>query len=157
MGASIKNSGSGGRRGRRGGKRHTAMSEINVTPFVDVMLVLLIIFMVTAPMLTAGVPLDLPSAKGKELPTPSKEPLVVSVDRAGMVFLQNTDKPVAPDKLIEQLKAIIKTRGGSPDDAVFVRGHKGVEYEKVVNILSILKSAGFGKVSLVTSPEGAKG
>ena len=156
MGASIKMGGGGGGRRRRA-KRHAPMSEINVTPFVDVMLVLLIIFMVTAPMLTAGVPLDLPSAKGKELPTPAKEPLVVSVDKAGLVFLQNAEKPVAADKLVEQLKAIIKARGGSPDDAVFVRGHKGVEYEKVVNILSILKAAGFAKVSLVTSPDGAKG
>ena len=155
MGASLQGGGGGGGGRRRRVRRHAPMSEINVTPFVDVMLVLLIIFMVAAPLLQAGVPLDLPSVAGKELPTPAKEPVVVSVTQKGEVFLQSeAERAVPPDQLVRQLEAIFKLRGGSREDAVFVRGHKGVEYEKVVRVLSILKSAGFSKVSLVTTPEG---
>ena len=145
--------GHSGRRGKR--RRHAPLSEINVTPFVDVMLVLLIIFMVTAPLMTAGVPLELPSAKGKQLQaSKDKEPLVVSVTRKGEVFLGQEDKtPMALDQLVTKLQAIRQSRGGS-DDPVFVRGDKAVEYGHVARVMAGLKNAGFSKISLVTVMEG---
>ncbi|MEO0672925.1 MAG: biopolymer transporter ExbD, partial [Pseudomonadota bacterium] len=112
MGASLN--GGGGRAGRRSRRAARApMSEINVTPFVDVMLVLLIIFMVTAPLLTAGVPLELPQATGKQLQTQNQEPLVVSVTREGRVFLGEEDRtPIELGALGAKLKAVAEARGG---------------------------------------------
>ena len=123
------------------------MSEINVTPFVDVMLVLLIVFMVTAPLLTAGVPLELPESKGQQLQT-NKEPLTISVDKQGRVFIGETE--VKLDELAPKLKAI--TKGGF-DEQIFIRGDKGVEYGTVMRVMSRIKLGGFNKVSLITESE----
>ena len=148
MGASLKRGESaGGRRNRA--PRYAPMAEINVTPFVDVMLVLLIIFMVAAPLLTAGVPLDLPQAKGKQLES-KQEPIVVSVTKSGQIFLGQEDKtPLPPDVLAEKLKAMAKTRAGD-DEPIFVRGDKTVEYGHVARVMARIREAGFRKISLVT-------
>ncbi len=131
------------------------MSEINVTPFVDVMLVLLIIFMVAAPLLTGGVQVELPQAKGRQLET-NKEPLVVSVTRSGQVFLGQEEKtPMTLDELGPKLSAIAMSRGGGgKDEPVFVRGDRAVEYGHVARVMATLKESGFRKISLVTEVEG---
>ena len=150
MGASIRaGGGKVGRRGRRRAK-HAPMSEINVTPFVDVMLVLLIIFMVTAPLLATGVPLDLPQAKSKQLETQNKEPLVVSISKDNKIFLGQEEKnATALDELSAKLKAVAAARGGT-DEPVFVRGASLAEYGFVAKVLSRISEAGFRKLSLVT-------
>jgi biopolymer transport protein TolR len=149
MAASVKSPArpGGGRRGRA--RRHLPMSEINVTPFVDVMLVLLIVFMVTAPLLTVGVPIELPDSKGQQLQT-NKEPLTISVDRSGKVFVQETE--ISLDQIAPKLKAIAK---GGYDEQIFVRGDKGIDYGTVMRVMGRIKSAGFTKVSLVTESEGS--
>jgi biopolymer transport protein TolR len=136
----------GGRRSRA--RKHTPMHEINVTPFVDVMLVLLIVFMVTAPLLTVGVPIELPESKGQQLQT-NKEPLTISVDRAGKVFIQETE--VKLDEIVPKLRAIAK---GGYDEQIFIRGDKGIDYGTVMRVMGRIKTAGFTKVSLVTESEG---
>lgn len=135
----------GGRRGRA--RKHMPMSEINVTPMVDVMLVLLIIFMVTAPLLTVGVPIELPETKGEQLQS-NKEPLTISVDRAGKVFIQETE--VALDEIVPKLKAIAKS---GYNEQIFIRGDKGIDYGTVMRVMGRIKTAGFVKVSLVTESE----
>jgi len=147
MGASV---GGGGGRGRRGSRRiqRAAMSEINVTPFVDVMLVLLVIFMVTAPLLTSGVPLDLPKTKSKQLST-DKEPLTVSVNKKGEIFLQETK--ITLEEVGNKLKAIKK---GGPDETIFVRGDTGIDYGLVIKVMARINEAGFQKVSLLTDSGG---
>ena len=153
MGASIKAGGgsSGGRRGRRRAK-HAPMSEINVTPFVDVMLVLLIIFMVTAPMMATGIPLDLPSAAAKQLDTPKKEPLLVSISKDGKIYLGSQDKePIALADLKKKMEAIGEQRGGK-DDAVQVNGDKGTEYGIISQVIAQISAAGFKKMALRTDP-----
>jgi len=136
---------SGGRRGRA--RRHAPMHEINVTPFVDVMLVLLIVFMVTAPLLTVGIPIELPETKGQQLQT-SKEPLTISVQRDGRVFVQETE--VALAELATKLKAIAKA---GYEEQIFIRGDKGIDYGTVMKVMSRIKAGGFNKVSLVTEQE----
>ena len=153
MGASLGGGGHAhaGRRAKR--RRHAPMSEINVTPFVDVMLVLLIIFMVAAPLLTAGVPLELPKAKGKQLET-NKQPIVVSVTRTGQVYLgEEANTPIRLEDLGPKLALIGKGPGGF-DQAIFVRGDKRVEYGHVARVMARIKEAGFSKISLVTEVEG---
>ena len=135
----------GGRRGRR----RAVMSEINVTPMVDVMLVLLIIFMVSAPLLTVGVPLDLPQTQAKSLDL-DKEPLTVSVNVKGEVYLQNTEIPV--DELVAKLKAITEARGGA-EERIFVRGDQKVDYGTVMKVMGRISAAGFRRVALVTEIE----
>jgi biopolymer transport protein TolR len=153
MGASI-NTGAGSKGGRRArARRHAPMAEINVTPFVDVMLVLLVIFMVTAPLLTVGVPLDLPSAKGNQLEA-SKEPLVISIRSGGDIFIGQEDKtPIRLDDLVGRLKVIAQNRG-NPDEPIFVRGDKAVEYGVIARVMGRIRDAGFRKISLVTEVEG---
>jgi biopolymer transport protein TolR len=136
----------GGRRGRA--RKHSPMHEINVTPFVDVMLVLLIIFMVTAPMLTSGVPIELPESKGQQLQT-NKEPVTLSVDRSGKVFIQETE--IKLEEIAPKLKAIAKN---GYDEQIFIRGDKGIDYGTVMRVMGRVKAAGFTKVSLVTETEG---
>ena len=129
------------------------MSEINVTPFVDVMLVLLIIFMVTAPLLTVGVPLELPQAKGKQLEA-NKEPIVISVTKQGEVFLGQEEKtPMRLEEIGAKLNAVAGNRGGA-DEPIFVRGDKSVEYGLVARVMGRIKDAGFKKISLITEVEG---
>lgn len=147
MGASIKTQTGGGGRGRRRRGRHAPMSEINVTPMVDVMLVLLIIFMVAAPLLQVGVPIELPQAKGKQLEA-KNEPLAVSVKQNGDVFLGET--PIKLEEMAEKLKAIAKN---GYDEPIFVRGDKGVTYGIIMRVMSRISAGGFKKVSLVTDVE----
>ena len=134
---------------RRGRRRSPVMSEINVTPMVDVMLVLLIIFMVSAPLLTVGVPIDLPQSQAKSLEQ-DKEPLTISVDDKGGVYLQNSEVPI--DDLLPRLQAIAEARGGS-DARIYVRGDKTVNYGSMMKILGRLSSAGFHRVALVSEFE----
>ncbi len=147
MGASVKTGGGGGRgRGRRG--RHTPMSEINVTPMVDVMLVLLIIFMVAAPLLQVGIPVELPEAKGQQIPAPKKDPLAVTVKLNGDVFIGETQ--VGLDDVADKLKAIAQN---GYDEPIFVRGDKGVPYGVVMKIMGRINAGGFKKLSFVLDEE----
>ena len=146
MGASLKAAGGAGSRRRRG-RRSAPMSEINVTPMVDVMLVLLIIFMVTAPMLTAGIPVDLPQAKGEQLQA-SKEPLTVSVDAKGDVYIAEAQVPL--DDLAAKLKAIAKN---GADQQIIIKGDKGLAYGLVLKVMGRIRDAGFHKVSFLTESE----
>ena len=125
------------------------MSEINVTPFVDVMLVLLVIFMVSAPLLTAGVPIDLPQSQAKALDQ-DREPLTVSVNGKGQVFLQNSEIKV--EDLVAKLEAITQARGGT-DERIYVRGDRKVDYGTVMRVMGRLSAAGFHRVALVTEVE----
>jgi biopolymer transport protein TolR len=143
------NGGSAAVAGRRRHRRRPVMAEINVTPMVDVMLVLLIIFMVSAPLLTVGVPLDLPQSQAKTLDL-DKEPLTVSVDVKGAVFLQNTE--ITVDELVPKLKAITDARGGV-EERIFVRGDRQVDYGTVMKVMGRISAAGFRRVALVTEVE----
>jgi biopolymer transport protein TolR len=146
MGMSVGNSGvSGGR--RRGRRRHAPMSEINVTPFVDVMLVLLIVFMVAAPLLTVGVPIDLPETQANQLNSET-QPITISVQSEGKVFLQETEIPA--DELIPKLKAIAKN---GYDERLYVRGDRTTDYGTVMRIMGALNQAGYKKIGLVTLQE----
>ena len=137
----------GGRRRRRGVPRYGAMAEINMTPFIDVMLVLLIIFMVAAPLLATGVPIDLPQTKAAALNIEQK-PLAVAIDEKGQIYLM--DQPVALEQLVEKLKGVAKA---GFDERVYVRGAKAVSYGRVAEVMSIVTSAGFKKVALVTEQD----
>jgi biopolymer transport protein TolR len=123
------------------------MSEINVTPMVDVMLVLLIIFMVAAPMLTVGVPLDLPQTQAQAV-SQDHEPLVISINTQGQVFLQDSEIPV--EELVPKLQAIAKA---GYDERIFVRGDKAVDYGTVMKVMGRLSGAGFKRVALVSEVE----
>jgi biopolymer transport protein TolR len=136
-----------GKRHRR--RRHGVMSEINVTPMVDVMLVLLIIFMISAPLLTVGVPLDLPQSQAKSLDQ-DREPLTISVNLQGQVFLQNAE--IGVDELVPKLKAVTQARGGM-DERIYVRGDRKVDYGTVMKVMGRLSSAGFHRVALITEVE----
>ncbi len=139
--------------GKRKHHRRRVMSEINVTPMVDVMLVLLIIFMVSAPLLTVGVPIDLPQSQAKSLEQ-DKEPLTVSVNEKGQIFLQNSE--IAAADLIPKMQAVADARGGT-EARVYVRGDKKVDYGTMMKVMGQLSSAGFHRVALVTEFEqGAK-
>jgi len=129
--------------GRRG-RRIRLMAEINVTPFVDVMLVLLIVFMVTAPLLTVGVPVDLPKTKAQPL-SQDREPLSVSVRRDGSIYLQNTR--ISEDDLVPRLTAIA---ANGYDQRIFVRGDKSVDYGRIMEVMALISAAGFTHIGLVT-------
>lgn len=150
-GGTMQSSG-GGRRGRRGNYR--PMADINVTPLVDVMLVLLIVFMVTAPLLTVAVPVDLPKAQAQSVKQ-DKEPLVISIDSKGNVYLQESRSEL--DVLVAKLQAIT---GSNPDARIFVRGDKGVPYGRIMEVMGTINAGGFSKVALVAelpTPEPSKG
>jgi biopolymer transport protein TolR len=132
-----------GRRKRRGGGR--AMSEINVTPFVDVMMVLLIIFMVAAPLLTVGVPVELPKTAAQALPGEQEEPLTVTITVEGTVQIMTTDTPRA--ELVPKLRAVAAEREG---DRVFLRADGAVPYALVMEIMGALNAGGFSNIGLVT-------
>jgi biopolymer transport protein TolR len=119
------------------------VSDINVTPFVDVMLVLLVVFMVTAPLMTVAVPVDLPKTQAKSL-NQDKEPLVVSLESSGDIYLQ--DKQIKLEDLTPKLKAIT---GANPDTRIFVRGDKGLAYGRIMEVMGAINSAGYNKVALV--------
>jgi biopolymer transport protein TolR len=143
------NTGAAAVAGKRRHRRRPVMAEINVTPMVDVMLVLLIIFMVSAPLLTVGVPIDLPQTQAKSLDA-DKEPLTISVNVKGQVFLQDTE--IGVDELVPKLKAVTEARGGL-DERVFVRGDRQVDYGTVMKVMGRLSVAGFRRVALVTEIE----
>src|SRR5258707_8090376 len=130
--------------GRRRRSKRRPMAEINVTPFVDVMLVLLIVFMVTAPLLTAGVPVDLPKTRAQALGQ-DREPLSITIRSDGRVYLQNT--PVTEDDLVPRLTAIA---ANGYDQRIFVRGDKSVDYGRVMEVMGQLNAAGFTHIGLVT-------
>jgi len=139
----------GGGNGRLRGARYRPMSDINVTPLVDVMLVLLVVFMVTAPLLTVGVPVDLPQTQAPPINEP-KEPTVITVNKDGAIFIQDTSVPI--DTLAARLQAIT---GSNPDALLYVRGDKDINYGKVLEVMSLISNAGFHKVSLVAeAPKG---
>ena len=142
MGADLSASAPRGKRQRR-----AMMAEINVTPFVDVMLVLLIVFMVAAPLLTVGVPIDLPESQAKSIEQ-EREPLTISVNDKGQVFLQNTQIPV--EELVPKLKAIAKS---GAEERIFVRGDRKVDYGTVMRVMGRLSAAGYRRVALVTEVE----
>ena len=143
------NTGAAAVAGKRRHRRRPVMAEINVTPMVDVMLVLLIIFMVSAPLLTVGVPIDLPQTQAKSLDQ-DKEPLAISVNVKGQVFLQETE--IGVDELVPKLKAITEARGGA-DERIYVRGDRQVDYGAVMKVMGRLSAAGFRRVALVTEIE----
>ena len=136
--------------GKRRHRRSPVMSEINVTPMVDVMLVLLIIFMVSAPLLTVGVPIDLPQSQASSLDQADKQPLAISVNVKGQVFLQ--DSEIKIEELVPKLKAITEARGGN-EERIYVRGDRSVDYGTVMKVMGRLSAAGFRRVALVTEVE----
>ncbi|MCT4553852.1 MAG: protein TolR [Pelagimonas sp.] len=148
MGAGVVKSGGGGGNRRRRRRRSGAsqpMSEINVTPFVDVMLVLLIIFMVAAPLLTVGVPVELPKTAAQALPQETEEPLTVSLTAEGEILLQST--AITRDDLVPRLRAIAAERS---DDRVYLRADGTVPYEEVAQVMGALNAGGFSSIGLVT-------
>lgn len=148
MGMSVGGGeGGGGRRRRRGSSRAAVINEINMTPFIDVMLVLLIIFMVAAPLMTTGVPIDLPESKAKALEGLT-QPITISVDAKGQIFLQ--DKPMKIEDLIPTVQAIAKN---GADERIYVRGDKAADYGAVIRVMGRLNEAGFKKIGLVSSEE----
>ena len=140
----------GGHRGSRQ-RRFRPMAEINVTPMVDVMLVLLVIFMVTAPLLTSGVPVDLPKTKAGQLKG-DDQPLSVSLDSKGRIFVQDTE--VSLEELAPRLQAITSAK---PDTRIFVKGDSTINYGRVMEVMGQLSAAGFPHVALLTQPAPAKG
>lgn len=142
MGASL-----GGGGGRRGGRRGRApMGDINVTPMVDVMLVLLIVFMVAAPLMTVGVPVDLPTTQADSLPQDNK-PIIVSVDGEGRIYVG--DAEVGKDNLVSRLQADAKQ---GAETRIYVRGDQAINYGKIMETMGLIKSAGFTKVALIALP-----
>jgi len=132
---------SGRRRGRR---KLRPMGEINVTPFVDVMLVLLIVFMVTAPLLTVGVPVDLPETKASQI-SDDQAPLLISIQSDGKIALQN--RVIEADELIPRLEAVARAK---PETRIFVRGDKNVSYGEVMGVMGLVQESGFSRVALIT-------
>ncbi|HMO08411.1 MAG TPA: protein TolR [Paracoccaceae bacterium] len=145
----IKQGGGGGRRGRRRRGSSAAMSEINVTPFVDVMLVLLIIFMVAAPLLTVGVPVELPRTAATALPTEQEEPLTVTMTSDGRLLIQTSE--IEDSDLIPRLRAIAAER---TSDKVFLRADGAIPYARVAQVMGALNAGGFRNIGLVTDGEG---
>lgn len=136
-------------------KRRRMMGEINVVPYIDVMLVLLVIFMITAPMLSQGVKVDLPQADSQPIPDDDKEPLVVTVDAAGDYYFSLADDPKAPlqaDALLAQLDSVL---GEQPKMPVYVKGDRNVAYGKVVELMALIQGAGVPSVGLMTESPGA--
>ena len=152
MGAGVRQAqGTGGRR-RRGTRRarHAAMSEINVTPFVDVMLVLLIVFMVSAPLMTVGVPVELPETAAEALPgEQDEEPLSVTLTAEGAVLIQTTEVPL--DELVTRLQAIAAERDSN---RIFLRADGAIPYEDVMRVMGALNAGGFREIGLVTDSGG---
>src|ERR1700712_1008964 len=149
MAMSLAKGGSGGRRGRRRPAKGP-MADINVTPMVDVMLVLLIVFMVAAPLLTVGVPIDLPQTKAKELNTASK-PIPVSITPAGDIYLG--DKPSSIDTLVADITA--QSANGT-DERIYVRGDQTANYGAVMKVMGVLSAGGFSKIGLITAQDQVK-
>lgn len=143
----MKMNGGGGL--RRGGfsKRHQQMSEINVTPFVDVMLVLLVVFMVTAPLLTVGVPIDLPNTQANNLPE-NNASLSITIDGQGVIYIQ--DEEIDINQLVARISVIFENR---KQDRIYVHGDEGVSYGRVMQVMGLLNGNGFSRVALVTDTQ----
>lgn len=137
--------------GGRGRRAHRVMSDINVTPLVDVMLVLLVVFMITAPLLTAGVSIDLPKAKAKAIHQQDDKPLEISVDAKGEIHVGQT--AVTPERLRGMLVAIAKE---APDRRVYVRADTKLSYGQVMTVMGIASSSGFSKIALITDPSASQ-
>jgi biopolymer transport protein TolR len=137
----------GGRSGRRARSRRQPMSEINMTPMVDVMLVLLIIFMVSAPLMTVGVPLDLPKTQARAL-NADTQPITISVQADGKIFIQESE--VQPDAIVEQLRAISQT---GYEERIFVRADQSADYGTVMRVMARISAAGYSNIGLVTAQE----
>jgi biopolymer transport protein TolR len=148
MAAGSMNIAAAGGRSKR--RRRPVMSEINVTPFVDVMLVLLIVFMVSAPLLTVGVPIDLPQSQAKALEQ-NNEPLTISVNNESQLFLQNDE--IKLDDLLPKLQAIIGARGGTSNDLIYIRGDRTVAYGMMMRVMGRISGAGYHRIALVTEVE----
>lgn len=136
----------------RSRNRRRPLSEINVVPYIDVMLVLLIIFMITAPLLSQGVKIDLPQVPSEPLPASDSDPVIISVDAAGNFFInygENQDQPVSPEVLVNRVGALIKYRPKLP---VLVKGDAGVNYGRVVQAMALLQGAGVKGIGLITEP-----
>lgn len=148
MGMSVSgNGGRGGRGHRRRGRHHGVISEINVTPFVDVMLVLLIIFMVAAPLLTVGVPIDLPETQAKAMNSET-QPITISVNQGGQIYLQETEIPL--EEIVPKLAAIAQT---GYEERIYVRGDKTADYGTVMKVMARISAAGYRNLGLVTLQE----
>ena len=148
MGMSVGAAGGRGSRGhRRRGRHHGLMSEINATPFVDVMLVLLIIFMVAAPLLTVGVPIDLPETQAKPM-NAETQPITISVNKDGVIYLQETEIPL--EEVVPKLTAIAKT---GYEERIYVRGDTAAAYGTVMKVMARVSSAGFRNLGLITLQE----
>ena len=147
MGMTVGAAGRKSGRGRRGVPRYGAMADINMTPFIDVMLVLLIIFMVAAPLLTSGVAVDLPQAKAGALNVEQK-PIAITLDDQGQLFLM--DQPIAEAELVDKLQALA---ADGADHRIYLRASKVVPYGRVAEIMGAVTAAGYKKVALVTEPE----
>lgn len=147
MGGSVGASGQTSSRRRRGMPRYRPMAEINMTPFIDVMLVLLIIFMVAAPLLATGVPIDLPETKAATLNI-ERKPISIAINDKGVIYFQ--DQPVEADTLVDKIKATVKD---GFDERIYLRGAKSVNYGRVAEVMSLITAAGFKKVALVTEQE----
>ena len=147
MGASVGAPGHKSGRRRRGVPRYGAMAEINMTPFIDVMLVLLIIFMVAAPLLATGVPIDLPETKAAALNI-DRKPISIAIDDKGVIYFD--DKVVETSALVDKIKATAKD---GLDERIYLRGAKTVNYGRVAEVMSLITAAGFKKVALVTEQE----
>lgn len=150
MGMAVGGAGGKGGRRRRGGGKRGPVSEINVTPLVDVMLVLLIIFMVAAPMMTVGVPIDMPETSAKPLNSDT-QPITVSVNTAGEIFLQET--PIALEELVPKLEAIAKT---GYNERIYVRGDTNANYGGVIKVMAQISAAGFKNIGLITLPDNSQ-
>ena len=152
MAAGVQQSGGADRRARRGrrrGKHRRVMAEINITPFVDVMLVLLIIFMVAAPLMVVGVPVELSKTAAKSLDAPEEEPLAITITEVGQIFLQTTE--IAQSELITKLRAIAAER---TDNKVFLRADGQVEWDAIAKVMGALNAAGFTSIGFVTEGGG---
>jgi biopolymer transport protein TolR len=149
MASVIQKNQSGRRRRNRRGGHAAAMSEINVTPFVDVMLVLLIIFMVAAPLVTVGVPVELPKTAATALPSEQEEPLTITLTADGQIMVQETE--ISMNQLIPKLRAIAAERD---DNKVFLRADGAIAYEQVVQVMGALNAGGFSNIGLVTESGG---
>jgi len=147
MGAQLQSS--SGRIGQAGGRSraYRRMADINVTPFVDVMLVLLVVFMITAPLLTAGVPVDLPKAEAKALKEEDKKPLEVSLTAGGKIYLGETE--VKRDRLVNMMSAMTNS---DPERRIYLRADQGLAYGEVMDVLGLMNGAGFRKVALISEP-----
>ena len=148
MGAAPAHAASVAGRRRGGRRRHAPMAEINVTPFVDVMLVLLIIFMIAAPLLTVGVPIDLPETEAKPLDGDT-EPITVSIQAGGKVFLQ--EQEVSADQLVVTLRAIAQN---GLNERIYVRGDRAADYGTIMAVMGRLNAAGYKRIGLVTLEDG---